>query len=647
MRLALIISKGILSILLSLLLLTSINVVSQNKDTVAYYDELYYEYKYINPDTTILILNHFLDYCKSVNCDTLISDTYNSLSIIYNGKRNYSYAIQYVDSAILYATSESAEEFLSNALSTKGYIYSSFSEYENALKYYQKALNLANKSTDTTLRLTVINNIASVQYERKDYKSSRDNFLLCLNYANAIKDSTYLLMAYQNLGVLYSKLNEHDKAKEMTGNQLLFAKKLDIGVYVADAYNNYSSIYQKEEKLDSSLWAVDMSLESTPKSEGRIDKFWPILNKGMIIYEMYKNNNKKEYLANAISYLDTAYTISHFSGSKHMQLNVLEIIHQYYREKNDLEAAYSYLEEYANVKDSLYSIQKEKIIQDYEAIYKLTKKEGEISDLNLENEKKQNENFKLQKKADKITIRYYYSLGIAISLILFVIIVLITLHFRRKIEIEKRLKEDKNKKLEFESYKQKALNERMVEVEHERNKISMELHDNISSKIFFFSKLIEKDENYSEFQKIGDSVRNLISNLSYPIFEDIVTLEESIVIFIKESFQGLKVDYNWDFLLYSESAYSEELKFDIYRITQELITNVIKHSKATKVSVALLEDESNKTLEILIKDNGTGYKPTYKGHGIKNINLRIKKYKGSIKFINNNGTEVIVKLEIL
>jgi len=85
----------------------------------------------------------------------------------------------------------------------------------------------------------------------------------------------------------------------------------------------------------------------------------------------------------------------------------------------------------------------------------------------------------------------------------------------------------------------------------------------------------------------------------------------------------------------------------IYRIVQEGLNNVVKHSQATVANVSL--STSRNTLNIIISDNGRGYPDHYrsgKGIGIKGIEERAQSLSGTVRFIRNQGATIQVTLPI-
>jgi two-component system NarL family sensor kinase len=69
----------------------------------------------------------------------------------------------------------------------------------------------------------------------------------------------------------------------------------------------------------------------------------------------------------------------------------------------------------------------------------------------------------------------------------------------------------------------------------------------------------------------------------------------------------------------------------IYRSTQELILNVVKHADATKCTVKITADKN--TITVTIDDNGKGFSHDYesrKGIGLSTIRSRVTAYNGNL-----------------
>ena len=99
----------------------------------------------------------------------------------------------------------------------------------------------------------------------------------------------------------------------------------------------------------------------------------------------------------------------------------------------------------------------------------------------------------------------------------------------------------------------------------------------------------------------------------------------------------------------------EEVNISIYRIVQESLTNIIKHAKASDVTVCLNSDEKSQEngslhmigIQLVIKDNGIGFDETiHQGLGLLGMRERIEALEGSfvMRSAINQGVEIIVSL---
>nr|WP_262896329.1 sensor histidine kinase [Hyunsoonleella ulvae] len=100
-----------------------------------------------------------------------------------------------------------------------------------------------------------------------------------------------------------------------------------------------------------------------------------------------------------------------------------------------------------------------------------------------------------------------------------------------------------------------------------------------------------------------------------------------------------------------ENRLENSLELTIFRIIQELITNVIKHAEATEATIHLTNHDD--VLNIMIEDNGVGFNPkqvtkSHKGMGISSIDKRVEHLNGkmTIESEKSIGTTIIIDIPI-
>lgn len=114
---------------------------------------------------------------------------------------------------------------------------------------------------------------------------------------------------------------------------------------------------------------------------------------------------------------------------------------------------------------------------------------------------------------------------------------------------------------------------------------------------------------------------------------------------IQKSHSSIKFNYKQNI---GNQRFDSEIEKGLYRVLQELISNIIKHSEATIASIEIIKDTNNLTIKV--KDNGVGLTQHILksnrslGIGLKNIETRINYLSGS--FIVNEklkkGTEILI-----
>lgn len=181
----------------------------------------------------------------------------------------------------------------------------------------------------------------------------------------------------------------------------------------------------------------------------------------------------------------------------------------------------------------------------------------------------------------------------------------------------------------------------------ERNRIAREIHDSIghsiSSSILQVKALkIMASETLGEpltllQDTLNDGMNDIRKSLQ-GIRDESLDLRSKIESLIDE-IPNLNVA-----LIYNiEDDLEYQLKFDILSIIKEAMTNTIKHSNATELSISIISQP--KFYSIIIKDNGDKI-PSFEnsGIGLDYINETANKYNGLFNYIFENGFKIHLTL---
>jgi signal transduction histidine kinase len=169
---------------------------------------------------------------------------------------------------------------------------------------------------------------------------------------------------------------------------------------------------------------------------------------------------------------------------------------------------------------------------------------------------------------------------------------------------------------------ERSLSRQLIQAqEKERKRIASELHDGIAQSIGVVKYRIEDavvnfgrenpeldltglEATIEDMKGLVDEVRRISSNLSPSMLEDF-GIHVAIEWLCKEfKAQNREIEVSCSVNI-DESETPELMKVAIYRVAQEALQNIAKHSSATQVRTVL--ESSDGGVKLLISDNGVGF----------------------------------------
>jgi PAS domain S-box-containing protein len=202
------------------------------------------------------------------------------------------------------------------------------------------------------------------------------------------------------------------------------------------------------------------------------------------------------------------------------------------------------------------------------------------------------------------------------------------------------------------------LNKHIFDIqEKERQSISRDLHDSVGQTIIAAKLNIEMYLNNNELfgdklnvaltfiDKASQELREIYSNLFPSILSDL-GLPATIRWYVKNVFLANSIDATVEIKI--NEKLESKIKINLYRIIQEIFSNIIKHSGAKKVKVIL--ERKNGNLILNVHDDGIGISEIQKfkgGYGLTNIKYRAESINGEYQIISkpDNGTQIIIKVK--
>lgn len=175
--------------------------------------------------------------------------------------------------------------------------------------------------------------------------------------------------------------------------------------------------------------------------------------------------------------------------------------------------------------------------------------------------------------------------------------------------------------------------------EKERKRISIELHDNIGSKLSHLSHRLTdnpvSEEIKENLYEIFKDVRNLSHQITPADFR-MVGLKGAISDLANSIAEVTAINIEFHTYDFKDNP-GTKICLNLYRITQEALNNIVKHAKATHVDIQLIELDTH--INLSIEDNGIGFdvlKP-WNGIGLQNIRTRAEQLNANISIDSNPG----------
>lgn len=526
----------------------------------------------------------------------------------------------------------------------KAYTYRISQNDSLSYLYHYKALTKAREINDTITQLAALSGLSQ--------SSGFDNIPYRLDYlkeldlaANKFGNRKYKIVSKLLTGNYFLLRDSSKKAIEYYKDILNLKFSSTDSIQLINTLNNIGTLFQEQlNQPDSAIYYYNKKLEvieSNSSFQYPSNYFSLYNNIGRAYESMDKPHLAKSYYLKA----DSIPIIENVLFNKSI---IKENLGRISYTINDYKNAYRFQTEYQKLIDSIRRDEQGKTITRYDnERLRAEKAESENERLESEAKRKQTQNI-------AIGLGGSLALGSIIALLLFK-------NTKRKQKLAEQDKEIESQKLATVLKEQEltAIDAMIAGQEKERQRIANDLHDDLGGLMatvkLHFNALKDKDS-----PELFDKTNSLIEE-AYQKVRTVAHAKNSGVI----AKQGLlkAVENMAEKITASNKLYIEvldhgldnrlenSLELTLFRIIQELITNVIKHAEATEATIHLTNHEDS--INIMVEDNGKGFNPsqitkTNKGMGISSIDKRIEHLEGylTIESEENKGTTVIIDIPL-
>ena len=619
-----------------------------------------------NPDSLELVLR------AVKNDDQLKLKLYFEISNIYM-TQNAGKAKIWAAEGVLLAHKTGNRQMLSRLYRNLGASYGMLSDYDSAMFYLEKAkmiaVTLDEKETDALVDLS----LGTVLTRQRKMEEAMAKFMEARSYFESTGDKNYTSRVFGNIAALYMYSHNFGQAEKYYLEAEKLASEVGDHSRKGQAYSGLSKINLERNNLKKALdfaekaanefkfsgekayeslaykemASICLSLNEPGKAEVNAAKAFTIASESGLT----------KYIANALAVLAN---VSYYKG------NYLQAI-QYAEESlktdstdvetnaslfatllkchvfnGDTEKAVNYFRKYQKETDLLVNDKYRQSVSEMEVRYETEKKV-------------------LQIKALEERKRVYLLAGLSLFLLMLTFVILL-IYRDKNIRSKKEIAEQKIIQLEKEK-QLIATRSLLAGEEIERTRLAGDLHDGLGGLLtgvkLKLSSMKENSiissENLAHFNHALDLLDTSIAEMrrvAHNLMPETLMhygLQTAIADFVRQvEPEGLPVIR---FNSFGENLrFEKELEITVYRITQELVNNALKHANAKQIEVQLFTEKGRVSLQVV--DNGTGFNPNMAtgqtaGKGLKNINDRINAFNGHFEILSEPGKGTECTLEFL
>ncbi len=516
------------------------------------------------------------------------------------------------------------------AYNQKGVIESQSGNVAESVRSFIKSADLAEKLGKEEQAAAVKFNVGVIYFNQSNYEQANKLIKEAYRKFKKLKAGQYYSVSTGNIAGAYFGMEEIDSAIIWARKSIQYSKQFQDIKYLNYGYYVLANSYFAKNNLDSSYFYADLGVKNAREN----DDLEGLANNLQILAQ---NQIKNKDFKNALRNYEEALSITE------NQLNILtkrNVVYKdlgtVYLKVGDYKNSAVYYEKFVSLNDSIASEEKQKLVHELNTKYETEKKEKQIAGQEL----------KIQKQRSNLL---YTILGGGL-----LISVLGGIFFYNR-------KTQKLKLKQLQQEKENAiLNSFIQGEERERSRISHELHDSVAAMIGAAKMSLETiphlppEKQTEHLEKVVSILENTHADVRHIAHNLLPTvLEKEGIIKATEHFAA---EVNETKLLnisvLNENSKADELSLQLqlmlFRVIQELVNNIIKHSQAQNAVIAFSRNSSG--IQIEVSDDGIGYEGGIDSgsQGLYSISQRLKSIGGNFKFVKkkDKGMQAIAELKV-
>ncbi|MDW3194908.1 MAG: tetratricopeptide repeat protein [Cytophagales bacterium] len=567
------------------------------------------------------------------------------LKLAFNEVTDLQLALEYAEALIHLGESLNDDQAMFEGWLQKGYKNWGLGYHEVALKAFIEAVDLAIKTKYARGEGAAYSAMASLYVTTKSYEYSFPYFKKAIEVLSKTDDTVALASTILNTGDAFLTIKEYDSALHYFRESGKIFNKLHHRSGQAFTLGNTGMAYANMGETELAERNINQAIDLL---EG-LGNFYPVCFYLLSMADIFwERGDISEALAYAQRSLDLAVQYELKQQISDANLKLFE----FYESQGNSDQALQHYKDYIAYRDSVINLKNVQEIADQRTEFEVSQKQNEI-DL-------QNQEITILEREKELQRTY-----VAIAFILLVLSGVVILYFRQRFYNTELMAKAERKEHEDEIHgllkfqETKALQSMVKGKEEERQHLAKELHNHLGSLLATVKvNLNGLDQNHEEnkldtiiglVDQATQDVRNMSHELHMGVSENfgLIPALQELVNHLQQSKQ-IRTKLSADL---GAIHISSEDEIMIYRIVQELVSNVLKHAGATQLTISLTGFEEDNLISIMVEDNGQGFDPeklqkSDKGIGLDSLEAMIHQLEGEIHMDSSSGRGTTINVDI-
>jgi two-component system, NarL family, sensor kinase len=510
-----------------------------------------------------------------------------------------------------------------------GNVFNFMGRYDSAIVYYLKAAEYFEKLGFRQYLNIIYQSLGSTFDELEQYDNAHIYHDKSIAISMETGDSLTLSSVYMNKAVSLSSQKKYPEALEFFKKSTVISKAWGITNNEQIAYVNMGNLYFKQKQYRQALQVFEEALAICRKM-GYTSVATVLNGLAMVHHKLGNYKVADTYIQEALKLSERSQAFSELNQNYQMAAMVKAGL-------GDYKSAYSYLEKYVVLRDSLAGETVGRNAAELEKKYETAKKDKALLDQQL---LLANNKAALKEKQTWLVV----SVSSLAVLLLVSALVYRNYRHRQKLQQQKIIGLEK----EAEVIRLKA---KLDGQQEERQRIAKEIHDEIGSgltTIVFLSNAAEGNEKMGKIAATARVLVNQMNEIVWSMSTEQDKLEELVAYIrhnVSELLNNVGIDYRFDIPdNIPDWHVSGVQRRNIYLAVKEAVHNSIKHANATLVTIQM---DFADGINIRVRDNGQGLQQASLrkfGNGMKNMKHRMERTGGSFAILQENPVQVEMKV---